>query len=102
PPLNSLRHPNYRKHSLPFLPLYMAQPLIYGSASLLSSPFLPCHRNLPSRVDIVLQASGTRVLCHGTCNSRTSPFSLPLAHLPNVSRLQRSPSVTMVSHCSIT
>ena len=41
--------------------------------------------------DIVFQASGSRVLCHGTRNSRTSPFSLPLAHLANVSRPQPYP-----------
>src|SRR5262249_30868561 len=39
-------------------------------------------------LDIVFQASGLRVLCHSKPNSRTSPFSFPLAHLANVSRPQ--------------
>src|SRR5262249_16916211 len=42
----------------------------------------------PKSVDIVVHASGLRVLCHSKPNSCTSPFSLPLAHLANVSRLQ--------------
>ena len=46
----------------------------------------------PHGVDIVLQASGQRVLCQSKPNSRTSSFSLPLAHLANVSRLQPRPS----------
>ena len=39
-------------------------------------------------VDIVIQASGQRVLCHSNHNSLTSRFSLPLAPLAKVSRPQ--------------